>query len=62
MMLKYILINFVVNYLILFELCTYTPAFIISEGVSIFLEQCVDPWYASIPGIFQIFEGQTSVR
>ena len=35
--------------LILLEVLTDTPAFVISECQAIFLEQSVDPWHTSIP-------------
>ena len=47
--------------LVLLEVCSHPPSFIISQCVSILLKQCVNAWYSSIPRIFQIFKGQTSV-
>lgn len=42
-------------YLILFEICPDSPAFIIGQCVSVFLEKCVDTGDSSVPRVFQIF-------
>lgn len=46
-------------YLILFEICPDSPAFIIGQCVSVFLEKCVDTGDSSVPRVFQIFQGQS---
>lgn len=47
-------------YLILFEICPDSPAFVISQCVSVLLEKCIDPGDSPVPGVFQILEGQSS--
>lgn len=47
-------------YLILFEICPDSPAFVIGQCVSVLLEKCIDPGDSSVPGVFQILEGQSS--
>lgn len=42
-------------YLILFEVCPDSPAFVIGQCVSVFLEKRVDTGNSSVPRIFQIF-------
>lgn len=37
------------SYLILFEICPDSPAFVISQCVSVLLEKCVDTGDASVP-------------
>lgn len=39
--------------LVLLEVCTHPPSFIISQSVSIFLKQSVNTWYSSIPRVLQ---------
>lgn len=46
-------------YLILFEIRPDSPAFIIGQCVSVFLEKCVDTGDSSVPRVFQIFQGQS---
>lgn len=47
------------EHLILLEFSTDTPAFVISQRVSVLLEQSVDAGNASVPAVLQILEGQT---
>lgn len=42
-------------YLILFEICPDSPAFIIGQCVSVFLEKGVDTGDSSVPWVFQVF-------
>lgn len=50
-----------VAYLILLEVSSDSPAFIVGQGVSVLLKQCVDPRYTSVPGIFQILQRETPI-
>lgn len=47
-------------YLVLLEVCSYSPALVISQSVSVLLEECVDTWNTSVPGVLQILQCQTS--
>jgi hypothetical protein len=47
--------------LILLELLTDTPSSIISQGMAILLEQCVDTWDTSVPAVIQIIQRQPPV-
>ena len=47
--------------LVLLEVRSTPPPFIIRERVPIFLEERVDPRYPSIPGVLEIFERQAPV-
>ena len=40
--------------LVLFEILSHAPPLVVRQCQSIFLEECVYPWHASVPGIFQI--------
>ena len=47
--------------LVLFEVHSDSPTFVVDQSMPIFLEQCVDSWNTSIPTVFEIFEGDSSV-
>jgi len=47
-------------YLVLFEVCSDSPALVISQCVSVLLEEGVDTWNTPVPGVLQIFQCQTS--
>lgn len=47
-------------YLVLFKVCSDSPALVISKCVSVLLEEGVDTWNTSVPGVLQIFQCQTS--
>ncbi len=40
------------SYLVLLEVRSHSPAFVVSQGVSVFLEQGVDPGDSPIPAVF----------
>ncbi len=46
------------QHLVLLEVRAYTPALVISQGVTILLEQGVDPGDTSIPGVLQVLHEQ----
>ena len=48
-------------YLVLFEVSSNPPSHIVSQSVSILLEQSVNSRNTTIPRVFQIFQRQTSV-
>mmetsp|Transcript_31758 Transcript_31758/g.36108 ORF Transcript_31758/g.36108 Transcript_31758/m.36108 type:complete len:252 (-) Transcript_31758:2893-3648(-) len=47
--------------LILFEILSDTPSFVVGQGKTIFLEQSVNSGNTTIPRFFQIFQGQTTI-
>lgn len=47
------------SYLVLFEICPDSPAFVICQCVSVLLEKCVDTGDSSVPRVFQILKGET---
>lgn len=48
------------SYLVLFEICPDSPAFVVGQCMSVFLEKCVDSGDSSVPGVLQIFQSQSS--
>jgi hypothetical protein len=40
--------------LVLFEVLPHSPAFIIGQGQSVFLEKGVYPWNTSVPAVFKV--------
>jgi len=46
------------QHLVLLEVRAYTPALVIGQGVTILLEQGVDPGDTSIPGVLQVLHEQ----
>lgn len=50
------------THLVVLELRTNSPAFVVSKRVSILLEKRVDARDAAIPTVFQVFKSQTSER
>jgi len=49
------------EYLVLLEILTHSPTFIISQGQSVLLKQCVDARNSTIPAIFQIIQRKSSI-
>ncbi len=47
------------SYLVLFEICPDSPAFVIGQCVSVLLEKCVDTGDSSVPRVLQILQCQT---
>lgn len=47
-------------YLVLLKVCSDSPALVISQSVSVLLEECVDTRNTSVPGVLQILQCQTS--
>jgi len=47
--------------LVSLELGSHSPALVVGQGVSVFLEEGVDSGNTSIPGIFQILKGQSPI-
>lgn len=43
------------------KLCPHSPSLVIREGVTIFLEEGVDPRDSSVPRVLQVFKGQATV-
>lgn len=52
-------INKMCSYLILFEIRPDSPAFVIGQCVSVFLEKGVDTGDSSVPRVFQVFKRQS---
>lgn len=46
-------------YLILFEICPDSPAFVIGQSVPVLLEKRVDAGDSSVPGVLQILQSQS---
>ena len=51
----------VLQQLVLFEIGTDTPALVVRERVSIFLEERIDTRNTTIPRIFQILKRQSAI-
>ena len=49
------------THLVLFEVGTNPPAFVVGEGMSVLLKEGVNAGNATVPGVLQIFQCQTSV-
>lgn len=49
-------------YLILLEVCSDSPAFVIGQSVSVLLEKCVDSGDPSVPRVFQVLQGESSTE
>lgn len=49
-------------HLVLLEVCSDSPALVISQSVSVLLEECVDTWNTSVPGVLEILQCQTSEK
>ena len=49
------------QHLVRLELGPHPPPLVIGQGVSILLEQGVDPRDTSVPRIFEVFEGQATI-
>ena len=45
--------------LVLFEVCSHSPALVIGQCVTILLEQSVDAWNASVPAVLQVLQCQS---
>ena len=52
----------ILAHLVLFEVGPDSPAFVISQSVSVLLEQGVDARYTSVPAVLKVLQGQTSER
>lgn len=50
------------QYLVLFELGSDSPSLVIGQGMSVLLEEGIDPGNTSIPRVFQVLKGQTPRR
>ena len=47
--------------LVLLEVLSHTPSLVVGQCQPIFLEECVYPWHASIPGVLQIIQCQAAI-
>ena len=47
--------------LVLFEILSHPPAFVVGECQAVLLEERVDPWYTSVPRVVQVLEGKPAV-
>jgi hypothetical protein len=47
--------------LVLLEVLSYTPALVIGKSKSVLLEEGVDSWDTSVPGVLQIVEGESTI-
>ena len=47
--------------LILLEILSHPPALVVGQGEAVLLEEGVDSWYASVPGVVQVLERQPAV-
>lgn len=48
------------QHLILLELRSNAPAFVIGQSVPILLKKGVDSWNTPVPAVLQVFQSQTS--